>query len=293
VTTFAGRVYDRLPPRLRRRVPVEVRADVRERLGAWVPGDLGFVPTPPRVAPGERTGPPDFLVVGPAESGARWWLSLLADHPDVAPTRDPDAGAHAFDRYCTDGFGPAEVAAFHALFPRRPGRVIGHWAPDALSYPWIAPLLAQAAPRARVLVLVRDPVDLLADRVAATASTRPPHEGANLADAVDRGFQGAQLARLGRLFPPESVRVLQFERCLADPAGSLASTFAFLEVAPPDGPGLPHPSAGTTTSPGGALDPGTRARLRELYEEDVALLARQVPDLELDRWPWSGPVPEH
>ncbi len=288
MTSLGGRLYAGLPAPLRRLVPVEVQPDLRARFGSWEPGDLAFEPAPPPVAPGERTGPPDFVVFGPPESGARWWLSLISDHPDVTPTRDPGAAAHALDRYCTEAFGDAQVARFHRLFPRRPGRIIGHWSADGLSYPWIAPLVAAAAPRARVLVLVRDPVDLVADRVAATAATRAPHVGSNLADAVDRGFAGAQLARLRELFPADAVRVLQYERCVADTTGTLAATYEFLGVPVPDGPVLPHPAEGTTDAPASRLDAGSRARLRELYAPDTALLCDLVPGLDVGLWGAAG-----
>ena len=288
MTTLGGRLYAGLPTSVRRLVPVDLRSDLRARFAAWEPGDLGFEPAPPPVAPGEHPGPPDFLVLGPPESGARWWLSLIEDHPDVAPTRDPEGAAHALDRYCTEAFDDEQVARFHRRFPRRPGRIIGHWSSDGLSYPWIAPLLAVAAPRAKVLVLVRDPVDLVADRVVATAARRAPHPGSSLADAVDRGFVGAQVARLRELFPADAVRVLQYARCRADSTDALAATYRFLGVPVPDGPALPHPADGTTPAPAERLDAATRARLWAMYVDDTALLSELVPDLDLGRWPSSG-----
>ena len=288
--TALGRLYASLPGPLARAVPVELRYDLRARLEAWAPGDLGFVPDPPPAGPDETTGPPDFLVLGPVESGARWWLSHVADLAAVAPTRDPDGAAHVFDRGCTEDLDADGWARFDALFPRRPGRIVGHWSADGLSYPWIAPLLARAAPEARVLVLVRDPVDLVADRVAATSGTRAPHGGSNLADAVDRGFAGSQVARLREVFPPEAVRVLQYERCVADGAGALSATAAFLDVAAPTAAFLPRPADGVTPSAGALLDPTARARLRALYAADVDRLAGLVPDLDLDLWTtFAGP----
>ena len=289
MTSVAGTFFAKLPAPVRRLVPVELQADLRDRFGQWQPGDIGFEPTPPVPAHGERTGPPDFIVLGRPESGARWWMSQIADHPDVAPSRSVDEAALAFSPYGTASFGPEEIDRFHALFPRRPGRIIGHWSADGLSYPWVAPLLARAAPRAKVLVLVRDPVALLQAGLAATADSRPPGAGWNLADHVDAGFFGSQLTRLHGLFPPDQVRVLQYERCLVDTAGVLAQTFEFLGVDDSERPVLPHPSGADPRASVGRFDAATRSRLSAMYADDVDALSHLVPDLDLGLWPNFAP----
>ncbi|HEY4928968.1 MAG TPA: sulfotransferase [Acidimicrobiales bacterium] len=291
MTTLVGQVFGSLPASVRRLVPVELQADLRDRYGQWEPGDIGFEPDAPTAARGERTGPPDFIVLGPAECGARWWMSLIADHPGVAPTHSVDGAAHVFDRYCTEGFGDGEIARFHAFFPRRPGRIVGHWSADGLSYPWIAPLLARAAPGAKIIVLVRDPVAVVMDRLAATAGTRRPSGGADLADAVDRGFFGAQLERLHDLFPAALVQVLQYEQCVSDAPGALARTYEFLGLGGSDRPVLPHPIGHVSGNPGDRLSAATRSRLQALYADDVARLTQLTADVDLARWP--NFVPEH
>jgi hypothetical protein len=211
-------------------------------------------------------------------------MTQIADHPDVAPSRSVDDAALAFGRFGTDGFGPDQIDRFHALFPRRPGRIIGHWSADGLSYPWVAPLLARAAPRAKVIVLVRDPVDLLQAGLAATAD-RPPDTGWNLADHVDQGFFGSQLTRLRGVFPPDQVRVLQYERCLLDPAGVLAQTFEFLGVDASERPVLPHPPSAEARARGVRLDTAAWSRLCAMYADDVAVLSHLLPGLDLGLWP--------
>ena len=283
--SVARKVIDLMPGRLHRLVPTDLRADLRHRTGLNAPGDLAFRPVPPMSAPGERTGPPDFAVLGAADAGSRWWLRLIADHPDVVPGHDSPSAANFFAPYCTAAFGPSEIAAFHAWFARRPGRVIGFWAPDGVAHPWVPPLLALAAPRAQVLVLVRDPIERLLDGLDRTAEARPPHPGSYLSDAVDRGFYAQQLARLIESFPAGQVRVLQYEQCIADPVGSLARTFEFLGVDPAPRSRPLEPGIDLTPRAADQLDAATFGRLQQLYEADVAALASLVPDLDLTLWP--------
>jgi hypothetical protein len=285
VRPVARRLVGAVPASIRRHLPSELRTELRSHFGWWVPGDVGFELEPPLPMAGERTGPPDFAALGTAVSGVDWWMACIADHPEVAPNRTLVGAAHTFAAGGTDGFGSAEVARFHALFPRRPGRIIGHWAPDGLSYPWVAPLLATAAPRARLLLLVRDPVERLRADLERKAATRAPHVGSDLADAVDRGFYASQLTRLLTWFPKDQVQVLQFERCVADPMAALAQTFAFLGI---DDTYRPRPLALPAVLTGPVRDPlasATRRRLVDLYATDVVALADLVPHLELSLWP--------
>jgi len=285
MTTVIKSMLARVPLRVQRLLPIELRAEARDRMGLWAPGDIGFVVEPPRPNPGERPGPPDFLVLGGADVGGRWWMSQLADHPGVAPNRTLDEASHVFAAAATERFGPEQITAFHALFPRRPGRIIGHWSPDGLSYPWVLPLLAQAAPRAQVLVLVRDPIEALRAEISATADERAPHVGSNLADAVDRGFHGSQVARLLEHFPSDQVRIVQYEQCVADTAGSLVDSFGFLGL---DASYRPRVTNAPTVPAGGdgdPLTPTTMARLQSMYRADVAALTGMIPDLDLGLWP--------
>ncbi len=288
MSSVVRRLLGSVPPSAYRRLPVEVRADLREWFGRWEPGDVNYSPAPPVPAAGEQTGPPDFVVVGAADARGAWWMSRIADHPEVVPNRTLVDAARFFAPYGTGAFGPDDVARFWRLFPRRPGRVTGHWSPDALSYPWVAPLLAEAAPEARILVLVRDPIERLRSGLERTADDRPPHVGSYLADAVDRGFYADQLMRLYRHIPSSRVLVLQVERCLADPDEALARTFSFLGIddayrARPD-----VPPADPVRDP---LPAATRDRLVDLYSADVAALGQLVPDLDLALWPTT--VPRH
>ena len=274
-----------VPGRLLRLLPSDLRADLRHRTGFAVPGDLAFRSRPPTPAVGERTGPPDFTVAGAAEAGSEWWYSAIVDRHDAAPVAASAELSQFFSPYCTERFGPSEVATFRASFTRRPGQLAGLWSPQVAAHPWVPALLAMAAPRTRLVVLVRDPIERLLAGLDRTVAARPPHPGSYYSDAVDRSRYAQQLGWILRVFAAEQVLVLQTERCLADPQGQMARVSEFLGTDPPAA--APAVGAGPTWPPAarGRLDPATLERLRKLYAPDVADLGVLVPDLDLSWWP--------
>ncbi len=218
-------------------------------------------------------------------TGWRWWYSLIADHPSVWGRANVPVAGHFLSHFGTAPFGAEEIQKYHAWFPRREGTITGEWGASYSSDPWVAPLLARSAPHARLLLLVRDPVERLRLGLAATSDNRRPNVGAHTADAVDRGYYGAQLRRLLEFFPPEQVLTLQVEQIRADVSEGIAKTYRFL--------GLDdsyHPTSARRPPFGMASatvieDENVERRLTDLYVEDVAVLRALVPDLDLSLWP--------
>ena len=133
--------------------------------------------------------------------------------------------------------------------------------------------------------MVRDPVERFVSGLAHSRLVPGSHLGTVVAEAVDRGFYAAALRRWAPALEAGRVLVLQYERCVADPAGELARTYRFLGLddgfRPAD---LRRPSSPTRQEKV-ALDADARRRLVELYAPDVSELARLVPDLDVGLWP--------
>lgn len=194
---------------------------------------------------------------------------------------------HFFDGLWADGLTDADIARYHALFERPAGRLSGEWTPGYMLDAWTPPLLRQAAPQARLLVLVRDPVErfrsgrtLAENRLVVEAT---PRAAANA--AFNRGLYADQLLRLWRAFPHEQVLVLQYERCVADPRGELSRTFEFLGLGPsiPDGI-APQERINASAGQKVALSEWQVAELTRRYAPENDRLARLVPDLDLSLW---------
>src|SRR5208282_5309941 len=97
------------------------------------------------------------------------------------------------------------------------GTVIGEWTPDYLSYPWVAPLLAEVAPEAKILVLVRDPVERFRSGLTFRLQMGAPRDSATVSDAVRQGFYARHLRRFQEHFPGDQILVLQYEQRRTDP----------------------------------------------------------------------------
>jgi hypothetical protein len=264
-------------------LPAPMRRAVLYARGRYAPWEDGFDFTPPRPGPGEVTGAPDFVGIGAQKAGTTWWFGLIASHPRVAHRDDIHKERHFFNRFAARSFGSAECAQYHAWFPRPEGAVTGEWTPDYLHLGWVPPLLAEAAPRARLIVLLRDPVERFESGLAHHREHRGALTAEAYTDALVRGFYGQALGEWTRHFPPEQILVLQYERCVQDPLGELQRTYRFLDLAPftPDEvTKRVNGSRARLTLPDGA-----RRRLRELYAPDVLALATSTPDIDPSLWP--------
>jgi hypothetical protein len=270
---------------LARALPPRVRVGLLHRLGRYAPWEAGFDFTPPAPGPGEEIGPPDFVGIGVQKAGTTWWYELLMAHPQVSGRPEIHKERHFLSRFGTDSFGPADVATYHGWFPRRPGTLSGEWTPDYVYFPWVAPLLALAAPEARLLLMLRDPVERFRSGLAHQLRHRASPTGATTAEAVVRGFYDAALGRWYEHFPPERILVLQYEQCAEDPAGELARSYRFLGLDDSFRPPNLNRPVSATTDGRVRLDDEARRRLVDTYASDVTALMARLPQLDVSRWP--------
>ena len=208
----------------------------------------------------------------------------MLEHPAVYGREDVPKERHYLSRFCVEPFGEAEIRRYHGWFPRRDGTITGEWTPDYFGYPWVPPVLARAAPQAKVLVLLRDPIERLRSGLTFRVRHGAPFTSATVADAVRQGFYARHLQRLFDHVPTDRVLVLQYELCRTDPMGQLDITHEFLGL----DPSRPDDLRREVNVSGGekvALDEEARCRLVELYAEDVRALGALTPMFDRSLWP--------
>jgi hypothetical protein len=253
----------------------------------------GVMTPPPRPAcpDGWRTGPPDFIGIGAQRAGTTRWFDLIVAHPQIEAPPATRKELHYFDRFHAGGFTAADAASYADWFPRPEGQLTGEWTPLYLAAPWAPAMLAMAAPDAKLLVTLRDPIErylsgLQRHHRTARATDTPLNAMAPL-EAFVRGFYHAQLTQLLAHFDRSQVLIVQYERCVREPLVQLRRTFDFLGVRDtgfvPDLEAHPNRQAEKPE-----LHPDARRALVEAYTPDVSELVRGFPEIELALWPNFG-----
>jgi hypothetical protein len=174
---------------------------------------------------------PDFIGVGTQRSGTTWWFESLLEHPQVVLPRSGKKELHYFQRFCTEPMTDAHVEHYRSRFDAPAGAITGEWTPRYMHDFWTPRLLLRAAPDAKLLVMLRDPVERFRSGVPHRKEMiESPHMERTILDAIERGRYHAQLSRVLAVWPRERVLVLQYERCVADPAAEYGRTLRFLGV---------------------------------------------------------------
>lgn len=281
---------------MHRRAPLssvgKVLAGVGRLAASGHPAAAPSASAAPAAPPGWRPGPPDFVGVGTARSGTTWWDELIHAHPRVHRAPGVPKEVHFFDRFWDGGFTDDEVGRYHAFFPRPEGGTAGEWTPGYMVDYWVPALLHRAAPEARIMVLLRDPIErfrsgltLTENRLSLSWTARAAANG-----GFQRGCYADQLERLWAIFPTEQVLLLQYERCARDPRGELRRTFEFL--------GLDETAAADidverrvneTRVAKVTLTEAQRGTLARAYAPENQRLALLAPELDLSLWSSGAP----
>ena len=278
----------RLPAELVPRVPDPVRKVLRGTYRAY------------GLATADVRRLPDFLILGAQKAGTTALYAYLRWHPQITGPSFKEVSF--FDRHYVRG-----ERWYRAHLPaRRPGKIVGEASPSYLFHPLAPERVAQLLPRARLIVLLRNPVD--------RAFSHYQHEVAlgreplSFEDALDReeprmrgevermlsdpsyfseawwnytylarGRYAEQLERWFATFPPEQLLVLLTDELATDPAGSYRRVLEVLGVEARDLPSYPRIFEREYEQ----MSPATRARLERQFEEPnrrlASLLNRQLP----------------
>jgi hypothetical protein len=238
------------------------------------------------VAPDPTTGPPDYIGVGTQRSGTTWWFETLLAHPQIQPPRGRRKELHFFADFAGREMTDADVAAYHGRFPRRAGEIAGEWTPRYMFDFWTPRLIARAAPDAKLLVMFRDPIERFRSGVLHRLEQMPEARiEAVTADAIERSCYATQLERLLVTHDVERLLILQYEKCVADPAGQYRRTCAFLGVdAEHRNETFEHRRGTTQAAKKQPLWDDLLDGLRSVLEPEVARLAELAPEVDVALW---------
>ena len=182
---------------------------------------------------------PNLIVVGAMKAGTTSLHSYLDLHPDVVMSSDKEM------RFFTDPDCRSWLGRYQDYF-HTGVRYRGESTPQYTKwplFPGVADRMAELAPDARLVYLVRDPIDrLVAEFVEeATWGVMNGDIEDHLVDAeaphnplVATSRYATQLRELQRTFDPERILVVDLDSLADDPAEALARVFDFLDLPPID-----------------------------------------------------------
>jgi len=243
---------------------------------------------------------PDFLILGAQKAGTTALYAYLRWHPQVTGPSFKEVSF--FDRHY-----PRGERWYRAHLPAWPGdRVVGEASPSYLFHPLAPQRVAQMLPDARLIALLRNPVDRTFSHYQhEVALGREPLSFEEAIEREDERMQGEvehmrrdpeyfseawwnytylargryaeQLERWFESFPRDRLLVLLTDELAADPSGTYGRVLEFLGVEARDLPSYPRIFEREYEQ----MAAETRARLERSFEEPnrrlASLLGRELP----------------
>jgi Sulfotransferase domain len=239
---------------------------------------------------------PDFVIIGGQKCGTSALYYYLVEHPDVVPARRKET--HFFDTRKHE----LGRMLYRASFPIRANLrrdvaaeerlITGESTPGYLFFPHVPARVRTVVPDAKLVVLLRNPVDRAYSHYQHKVRIRK--EAISFAEAVDReeerlagemervladpryysynldqysylrrGIYVEQLKAWRRFFPEEQLLILRSEDLYEDAPAVVGRTLEFLGLPTASMDGYPRHNVGDYAE---QMDAGLRERLVEYFE---------------------------
>ncbi len=237
---------------------------------------------PPPCPEGWQIGPPTYVGVGVQKAGTTWWNRAIRLHPEVLQSVRKEL--QYFEHHWNVEVDEHFIVEYHRYFPRHDGMVTGEWSPRYMLDAWTPARLHKAAPEARLLVLLRDPMKVLVSGMRmALYRFGSPHPRV-LKESIERGRYAEQLGRVLRYYDRKQILVLQFERCVQSPEAEFARTLEFIGADPSFVPADLREPVNRGRGPDLTLPSDIMELALETYRADAARLQSEWPEIDLDLW---------
>src|SRR5918996_4052610 len=215
---------------------------------------------------------PDFVIIGAQKGGTSFLYYLLTRHPLVEPAARKEL--HFFDQ--PEHFDNG-AEWYRRCFPRLSSKdgqrsITGEATPYYLFDPPVAKRMAEIVPNARLIALLRNPVDRAYShyqmQVKRGTEPRDFEEAIEQQDSsyVSRGLYVDQLLRWSEFFSKEQMLILKSEDFFERPVETLKVVLGFLELPDwqPEASDLEQRRHTGVYSK--KMDPSTRQRLEAYFE---------------------------
>jgi hypothetical protein len=233
----------------------------------------GDVPSAARVLGEPDIGAlPDFIIIGAQKGGTSFLYHLLTRHPLVEPAARKEL--HFFDG---PGFFEKGAEWYRRCFPRPKwydGRksITGEATPYYLFDPPVAERMAGVVPQARLIALLRNPIDRAYShyqmQVKRSTETRTFEEaiGQQHSLYLSKGIYIDQLLRWFEFFSKEQMLLLKSEDFFQRPVETLKVVLDFLDLPAWEPEASELQERRHEGGYGQKMDPATRRRLETYFE---------------------------
>jgi len=266
--------------------------------------------------PGRGRVLPEFVIIGAAKAGTTSLYGWLSEHPFVAPATTKEVHFFDYNYYRGEDWYRRHfpLESQRAAFASEHGRpfLTGEASPSYISHHWAPQRLAKLLPQARLIVMLRNPVDRAYSQFQMSRRENEEPLG-SFAEAVEiedrrldperdramgsphynswpigcwsylmRSRYAEQLERWFALFPRDRFHFLTLEQMSEDPQRAMEDVHRFLQL-----PSHRHESLRPLhTATYDSIDRDTRAQLTEYFrphnERLYELLGRDLG--------WERPV---
>lgn len=181
--------------------------------------------------------PPDFLVIGAQKSATSSLCDLLTQHPGVFLTEPKEPYFFSHDEVYARGLPWYESLFAHAGDAVITGEGSTTYTQHGL-YPRAPERIALALPDARLVYMVRDPIERIRSHWMHLSTKggreREPINTAvrNRPEYLDHSRYAAQLSHYRERYPEDRLLVLFFEEFRADPEGVTRRCLSFIGADP-------------------------------------------------------------
>ena len=177
------------------------------------------------------------FLVGAMRAGTTSLYNYLAQHPDIFPSSQKEPRF-----FCHPSQPVSEQRAYESLFA---GRTRERWTFEASThyarfpkYQGVAQRIRETFPEARIIYIVRSPVDRIASAYLHWRAHGRERRGFDEAvfsepsEYLDVSRYHMQLAQYRQVFPPERILILVFESFITDTRATVRRVCEFLDIDP-------------------------------------------------------------
>ena len=173
---------------------------------------------------------PNFLILGAQKAGTTSLYHVLRKHPDAYIPETKEIGFFFQDEQWNKG-----TEWYSSFFDGWEGqKAVGEATPSYINYPEVPKRIAQTVPDARLIAVLRNPVDRAYSQYM--DNRKRLTEPLAFRDAIERrgyiarGFYHEQIARYLEYFPREQMLILLFDDLVSKPKEVYKDCFSFLDI---------------------------------------------------------------